>query len=116
MTQSSGEELLIFDLEIQRIFRWLRALAQRETLPMVEQREHTMMEYATPSLSGIAVFITRPAVTANNFEIKLAIIQMIQQTVQFCGFPNEDPNAHIANFLEICETSNIIGLVMMRSN
>ena len=29
---------------------------------------------------------------------------MIQTSVQFAGMPNDDPNAHIANFLEICDT------------
>ena len=29
---------------------------------------------------------------------------MIQQTVQFGGLLQEDPNVHIANFLEICDT------------
>ena len=29
---------------------------------------------------------------------------MIQQTVQFGGLSQEDPNVHIANFLEICDT------------
>ena len=29
---------------------------------------------------------------------------MIQTAVQFGGLPNDDPNAHIANFLEICDT------------
>ena len=28
---------------------------------------------------------------------------MIQNAVQLCGLPSEDPNAHIANFLEICD-------------
>ena len=26
------------------------------------------------------------------------------QANQFCGLANEDPNAHIASFLEICDT------------
>ena len=29
---------------------------------------------------------------------------MVQQTVQFGGLSQEDPNVHIANFLEICDT------------
>src|SRR5262249_47021317 len=43
-------------------------------------------------------------VAANNFEIKPAIIQMIQNSVQFSGLSIEDPNAYIASFLEICNT------------
>ena len=41
---------------------------------------------------------------ANNFEIKSVVIQIIQNTVQFCELPSEDPNAHITNFLRICDT------------
>ena len=29
---------------------------------------------------------------------------MIQSSVQFGGLANDDPNLHIANFLEICDT------------
>ena len=56
------------------------------------------------SVNGDISSIRRPAIQANNFEIKLAIIQMIQQTVQFGGLSQEDTNVHIANFLEICDT------------
>ena len=62
------------------------------------------MDFARPSCSGANSSITRPIVAANNFEIKPAIIQMIQHSVQFDGLANEDPNAHIASFLEICDT------------
>ena len=57
-----------------------------------------------PSVNGATLSIRRPTIQANNFEIKPAIIQMIQQTVQFRGLSQEDPNVHIANFLEICHT------------
>ncbi|KAL5558879.1 hypothetical protein UlMin_035090 [Ulmus minor] len=60
------------------------------------------INYSIPNV-GISS-IQRPPIQANNFEIKPAIIQMIQNSVQFGGLPNDDPNLHIANFLEICDT------------
>ena len=32
---------------------------------------------------------------------------MLQSSVKFYGLAHEDPNAHIANFLEICDTFKI---------
>ena len=70
----------------------------------------TMSDYARPDLRGTESSIVRPAVAANNFEIKPNIIQMVQQFVQFDGLQDEDPNAHLANFLEICDTFKINGV------
>ncbi|KAL5548869.1 hypothetical protein UlMin_004100 [Ulmus minor] len=61
-----------------------------------------LKDYSIPNV-GISS-IQRPPIQANNFEIKSAIIQMIQNSVQFGGLPNDDPNLHIVNFLEICDT------------
>ena len=69
-----------------------------------DEVNHYILNYAVPLLKGIDPNIRRPTIQANNFEIKPTIIQMIQNTIQFCGLPNEDPNAHIVNFLEICDT------------
>ena len=43
---------------------------------------------------------------ANNFELKPTLIQMMKQ-VQFEGNSDEDPNIHLSNFLEICDTIKI---------
>ena len=62
-----------------------------------------LRDYATPTVMDTISGIRRPPIPANNFEIKPAIIQMVQAN-QFGGSPIEDPNTHIASFLEICDT------------
>ena len=66
-------------------------------------------EYAKPSLIGVESSIVRLTIVAKNFEIKLNIIQMVQQFVQFNGLQDKDPNAHIANFLDVCNTFKKMG-------
>ncbi|KAJ9183766.1 hypothetical protein P3X46_007577 [Hevea brasiliensis] len=53
--------------------------------------------------------ITRPRVEANNFELKPALCQMVQQS-QFGGNPSESPHVHLANFLEISDMLKINGV------
>lgn len=60
---------------------------------------------------GTLPSITRPKVYTNNFEIKPNVIQMVQQMVQFDGLPHKDPNTHIANFLKVCDTFKINGVI-----
>ena len=47
---------------------------------------------------------------AKNFELKSAIIQMVQKSMQFGGLLSDDLNAHITNFLEICDTFKFNGV------
>lgn len=70
----------------------------------------TFNDLSRPSLVGMRPSITRPAVEANNFEIKSSTIQMIQTTCQFDGRSDEDPNDHLARFLAICATFSIHGV------
>ncbi|XP_073304614.1 uncharacterized protein [Primulina huaijiensis] len=81
-----------------------------EDLRVEEPRRIPMLEYAQPSLDGARPSIVRPTFRANQFEIKPAIIQMIQNTVQFGGNALNDPNTHIADFLEICDTFKFNGV------
>ncbi|KAK5839410.1 hypothetical protein PVK06_008195 [Gossypium arboreum] len=68
-----------------------------------------MYDYAKPNLTRTESSIVRPAVAVNNFELKPNTIQMIQRFVQFDGLQDEDPNTHLENFLEFCDTFKING-------
>ncbi|KAH9780498.1 hypothetical protein KPL71_008102 [Citrus sinensis] len=106
--------ILKFDPEIERtcgrLNRERKEALQEQQLIMADEAfpknedVRPLRDYVVPTVNGARSSIARPAVQANNFEIKPAIIQMIQTSVQFAGMPNDDPNAHIANFLEICDT------------
>ncbi|XP_038976653.1 uncharacterized protein LOC120107448 [Phoenix dactylifera] len=73
------------------------------------QNKRLLGDYAVPNVNGAQPSIVRPTVNANNFEIKPGLIQMVQQE-QFGGGPSEDPHAHLANFLEICDTIKMNGV------
>ena len=48
-------------------------------------------------------------IDVNNFELKPALISMVQQQ-QFGGNPSEDPNGHLSNFLQLCGTIKMNGV------
>ncbi|KAL0394740.1 UNVERIFIED_CONTAM: hypothetical protein Slati_4440200 [Sesamum latifolium] len=72
--------------------------------------ERPMMEYLFPTADGTISSIALPTVQANNFEIKPSIIKIIWSSVQFSGLPEEDPNKHLSNFIEICDTFKFNGV------
>ena len=65
--------------------------------------ERTLKEYATLSTEEPYAIIVYPTVEGNNFEIKSALISLVQQN-QFFGAPTEDPNLHISTFLRLSGT------------
>jgi len=68
-----------------------------------------LCDFVTPGVQGIASSIARPAVDANNFELKLALISILQQS-QFGGTPLEDLNLHLSVFLEVCDKLKLNGV------
>ena len=69
----------------------------------IQNAPRTLMDYAQPSLSRTKSYIRRPTIESTTFELKPSYVTMIQNSVQFHGLPSEDPNLHIANFLEMCD-------------
>ena len=51
----------------------------------------------------------QPSIEANNFELKPALITMVQQH-QFTGHPSEDPNEHLGRFMRMENTVKLNGV------
>ena len=54
-------------------------------------RPNTMKEFWTPIIQEEYSVVRQPPIEANNFELKPALITMVQQH-QFTGHPSENPN------------------------
>ncbi|XP_052728439.1 uncharacterized protein LOC128195242 [Vigna angularis] len=126
MRGTVAPEDLLFDSEIERTTRSNRSSARRrkrerrkeqrrieqeeETSTMAEEPvRKTLRDYSMPNPNSYQGSIVRPPIQANNFEIKPALLQVIQQN-QFGGANSEDPNSHLENFLAICDTLKINGV------
>ena len=73
---------------------------ERNQLPTQngQNGQRTIRDYMSPNVQSDQNLIVRPVVAANNFKIKPAMIQMIQNS-QFSGLPHEDPIGHMTRFL-----------------
>ena len=77
MPRSKLEQTL-FDPEIERTLRQLKKEKKKEANTslsnMADQAQKALRDYAMPSVNGAISSIRRPAIQANSFEIKPAII------------------------------------------
>jgi len=69
-------------------------------------QRRTLRDFVTMGVQGISSNIARLNIEATNFELKPALISMVQQ-YQFGGNPLEDLNLHLLVFLEVCDTLNL---------
>ena len=62
----------------------------------------SLCDYSTPAVANVLV---EPTVNTGNgnFKLRTGLLTMVQAN-QFYGLPSEDANAHLQNFLELCET------------
>ena len=107
------------DTELERTLRSLRKTKRAESAAMTDERHDqteeqrtvarrppitdTMEDFWRPIIQEKYSAIRQPIVDANNFELKPALITMVQQH-QFTGHPTEDPNEHLGRFLRMANT------------
>ena len=85
-----------------------------QTIPEEEeaerpQRPNTMEEFWRPIIQEEYSAMRQPPIEANNFELKPALITMVQQH-QFTGHPSEDPNEHLGRFMRMENTMKLNGV------
>jgi len=75
-----------------------------------EHQQRVILEdYSSNSVPQFFTSIARPKVQAHNTNYPLSLIHLIQGNL-LQGLPNEDPYAHLATFIEICNTVKIAGV------
>ena len=73
------------------------------------QRQMTIEDFWRPVIQDEYFAVRQPAIETNNFELKLALITMVQQ-YQYTGHPSEDPNEHMGRFLWMANTLKLNGM------
>ena len=76
---------------------------QSDHSDMTGMGEPTLVDFWKIMLNENYSGIRYQSIDANNFELKQTLISLVQQQ-QFVGHPLDDPNAHLAIFLELCGT------------
>ena len=68
-----------------------------------------MDDFWRPVIQDEYSAVRQPAIEANNFELKSALIIMVQQH-QFTGHPSEDPIEHMGRFMRMENTVKLNGV------
>ena len=119
MHRKQNTDLIPEDTELEKTLRSLRKIKKEENATTADKRQDqneihreaarrppitdTMEDFWRPIIQNEYSAIRQPAVDANNFELKPALITMVQQQ-QFIGHLTEDPNEHLGRFLRMANT------------
>ena len=87
----------------------LESMANQECSSKVFKEHDTMENLWNSFIHNKYLAITQPAIDANDFELKPALINMVQQN-QFAGHPTENPNEHLGRFLRITNSIKLSGV------
>ena len=87
----------------------LTGAVNQEFAVEVPQERDTMEDFWRPVIQDEYSTVRQPTIDANNFELKPALITMVQQN-KFTGHPSEDPNEHLGRFLRMANTVKLNGV------
>ena len=68
-----------------------------------------MEDFWRPSIQDEYSAVRQPAIEANNFELKPALITMVQHH-QFTGYPSKNPNEHMGRFMRMANSVKLNGV------
>ena len=74
-----------------------------------EPQKVTLEDYSNSSTPQYFTSIVRLEVQVANISYQHSLIELIQGNL-FQGLPNKDPYAHLATYIEICNTVKIAGV------
>ena len=119
MHKKPESDLFSSDIELERTSRNLRKIRSAETSIIAEERmgqtveqetsaerppmQDTMEDFGRPIIQEEYSIVRQPAIEANNFELKPALITMVQHN-KFTGHPIKDPSEHMGRFLRMANT------------
>ena len=87
----------------------LNGAVNQEFAAEVPQERDTMEDFWKSFIQDKYLAVRQPAIDADNFELKPALIIMVQQN-QFTGHPTEYPNEHLGQFLRIANIFKMNGV------
>ena len=125
MHRKQNTDLIPADTELEKTLRSLRKIKKAENSTMADERQDqnevhreaarrppiadTMEDFWKPIIQEEYSAIRQPAIDTNNFELKPALITMVQQH-QFTGHPTEDPNEPLGRFLTMANIVKLNGV------
>jgi len=107
-----GRPLIPFDLEIEAAARRQSGARKRQLQQdstMAERNPRVLWDYVLSQATGLTFSIVNPAIEANNFELRPALVSFVEKD-QFSGRPAENPHIHFRNFLAKCDTIKLNGV------
>ena len=87
----------------------LDGVANQECAAKVLKEHDTMENIWNSVIHNKYLAIKQQAINANDFELKPALITMVQQN-QFAGHSTENPNEHLGRFLRIANSMKLSGV------